>query len=246
MEQMVMDWQKIESELRKPLAPEAIKPPAPGKYGDYVDGLHVISEANRIFGHGGWSYTVTRMEQASGQVFDLPNKGQQYRCSWMCTVRLEVGDVTREGAAVGTGSGKPENMGDAIESAVKEAETDALKRALRTMGNTFGLALYEKDKSKRQIGNGNDVDRVISDMTSAQTGRDLLAVVEAANNMNSLDAVTAARVAKLREIVKAASSPEALNALAKHFGPDWPAVKADAEQRAKELAAPQGNDEIPL
>jgi len=247
---MVMDWQKIESELRKPLDPAAIKPPAPGKYGDYVDGLHVISEANRIFGHGGWSYTVTRMEQASGQVFDLTDKQgnpyQQYRCSWMCTVRLTVGDVTREGAAVGTGSGKPENMGDVIESAVKEAETDALKRALRTMGNTFGLALYEKDKSKRQIGNGSDVDRVISDMANAQTGRDLLAVVEAANGMNSLDAVTAARVAKLREIVKAASSPEALNALAKHFGPDWPAVKADAEQRAKDLAAPQGNDEIPL
>ena len=90
------------------------------------------------------------------------------------------------------------------------------------------------------------IDRLISDISNAQTGRDLMGIVEAANGMNSLDAVAAARVAKLREIVKAASSPEALNALAKHFGPDWPAVKADAEQRAKELTAPQGNDEIPL
>jgi len=38
-------------------------------------------------------------------------------------------------------------MGDVIESAVKEAETDALKRALRSYGNTFGLALYDKSQS---------------------------------------------------------------------------------------------------
>jgi recombination DNA repair RAD52 pathway protein len=62
-----------------------------------------------------------------------------------------VAGVIREGLAVGVGNGKPENEGDVIESAVKEAETDALKRALRTFGNTFGLALYEKDAAKRQI-----------------------------------------------------------------------------------------------
>ena len=48
-----MDWQKITAELQKPLDPSAIKPPAPGKFGDYVDGYHVLTEANRIFGFDG-------------------------------------------------------------------------------------------------------------------------------------------------------------------------------------------------
>ncbi|MDM7954732.1 MAG: Rad52/Rad22 family DNA repair protein [Cyanobium sp. CZS 25K] len=35
-------------------------------------------------------------------------------------------------------------MGQAHESALKEAETDAMKRALMTFGHPFGLALYDK------------------------------------------------------------------------------------------------------
>ena len=48
-----MDWENVSTELRKPLDPAAIKPPPQGKYGEYVDGLHVIREANRIFGQIG-------------------------------------------------------------------------------------------------------------------------------------------------------------------------------------------------
>ena len=36
---------------------------------------------------------------------------------------------------------------DANESAAKEAEPDAMKRALMTFGDPFGLALYDKDKA---------------------------------------------------------------------------------------------------
>jgi hypothetical protein len=32
------------------------------------------------------------------------------------------------------------------ESAIKEAETDAMKRALATFGNPFGLALYDRER----------------------------------------------------------------------------------------------------
>ena len=242
-----MDWQKITAELQKPLDPAAIKPPPAGKFGEYVDGYHVITEANRIFGHDGWSYEITRLEQTSGQVFDIPSKGPQYRCSYLCTVRATVRGVTREGAAVGMGNGKPENIGDVIESAVKEAETDALKRALRSFGNTFGLALYEKDKAKRQVGDGVEVEAALTAIGNATTGRDLLAVVKGLNGMNELDAIRAARVERLRIIVKGAQSTDALDALAKNFRPDWPAVKADAEARARELTKPNadlGNDTI--
>lgn len=148
------DWEAAAVELRKPLAASAIKPPPKGKFGEYVDALHVIREANRIFGEFGWSYEITRMEQTSSGIYDLTgNNGayQQFRCSFMCCIKVHVNGVTREGAAVGMGNGKPENASDVIESAVKEAETDALKRALRSFGNTFGLALYDKDKDARQV-----------------------------------------------------------------------------------------------
>lgn len=230
----MMDWQRITQELQKPLDPAAIKPPPQGKFGEYVDGYHIITEANRIFGHDGWSYAITRLDQTSGQVYELP-KGPQYRCSFLCTVRVTVGAATREGAAVGMGSGKPENTADVIESAVKEAETDALKRALRSFGNTFGLALYEKDKSKRQVGNAADVDAAIARIEAATTGRELLQAVQEVNEKNQLDAVASARVETLRRIVKGAQSFDALNAIAKHFAPDWPAVKADANRRADEI-----------
>jgi DNA repair and recombination protein RAD52 len=148
-----MDWDRVSADLNKKLDPAAIKPPPKGKFGEYVDGYHVISEANRIFGNGGWSYEITRLTETSRQEITLRGQNgeyQQVRVSYMCTVKVHVDGTFKEGSAVGMGSGKPDNLGDVIESAVKEAETDALKRALRTYGNTFGLALY--DKSRENVG----------------------------------------------------------------------------------------------
>lgn len=144
----VMDWKTISEKLQEPLNPKAIKPPPQGKYGEYVDGLHVIREANRIFGENGWSYEITRLEMVSRLTTAKP----QVRVGYMATVKVNVDGVIREGAALGTGMATPDNEADAHESAVKEAETDAMKRALRTFGNTFGLALYDKDKSAREVG----------------------------------------------------------------------------------------------
>lgn len=144
-----MDWQIITAELNRKLDPAAVKPAPQGKFGDYVDGYHVVSEANRIFGNGGWSYEITRLAETHRATVKT-DRGEQVRVSYLCTVKVHVGDTFKEGSAVGMGSGKPDNLGDVIESAVKEAETDALKRALRTYGNTFGLALY--DKSRENVG----------------------------------------------------------------------------------------------
>jgi DNA recombination protein Rad52 len=144
-----MDWERITPELNRKLDPAAVRPAPKGKFGDYVDGYHVISEANRIFGNGGWSYEITRLSETHRAAVKT-DRGDQVRVSFLCTVKVRVGETFKEGSAVGMGSGKPDNLGDVIESAVKEAETDALKRALRTYGNTFGLALY--DKSRENVG----------------------------------------------------------------------------------------------
>lgn len=138
--------------LAAPLDPKHIKAPPKGKFGSYVDGFHIVTEANRIFGFDGWSYEITMLEQCA-RVETTDSKGApQVRIGYRCTVRTDVGGVCREGAAVGTGMAKPENEADAHESAVKEAETDALKRALRSFGYTFGLALYDKSGDNANIG----------------------------------------------------------------------------------------------
>ncbi len=61
-------------------------------------------------------------------------------------IRVQVGEmvICREGH--GSGHGWSATPGEAHESAIKEAETDAIKRALATFGNPFGLALYDKEK----------------------------------------------------------------------------------------------------
>jgi hypothetical protein len=66
----------------------------------------------------------------------------------MARVRIQVraGDqlIVREGT--GAGHCEADEISQAHENALKEAETDATKRALSTFGNSFGLALYEKEQ----------------------------------------------------------------------------------------------------
>jgi DNA repair and recombination protein RAD52 len=116
-----------------------------GRQFSYVEGWHAIAEANRIFGFGEWSRETTELRQL-GEPREV---GGKWRVGYLAKVRITVraaGDViVREGC--GYGSGIDNDQGQAHESALKEAETDAMKRALMTFGNPFGLALYDKGKA---------------------------------------------------------------------------------------------------
>ena len=109
----------------------------------YVEGWHVIAEANRIFGYDSWD----RRTLASHCVWSGPS-GAYHGAAYTAKVRVSVraGDITivREGS--GTGEGKAPTPGQAHELALKGAETDATKRALATFGNPFGLALYDREQ----------------------------------------------------------------------------------------------------
>lgn len=138
------------AELSKPLDKKHVKPPAPGKYGEYVEGWHVIAEANRIFGFDGWTRETVSMVETNRELLTLKgDRGdyQQWRVGYVAKVRVTAGGIVREGTGFGSGMDRPEALGTAIESAVKEAETDAMKRALMTFGMPFGLALYDKTKA---------------------------------------------------------------------------------------------------
>src|SRR4249919_1960156 len=121
----------------------------------YVEGWHVIAEANRIFGYDAWD----RRTLASNCVWSGAS-GQLYAAAYTAKVRVSVraGDikVIREGS--GTGEGKAPTPGQAHDLALKGAETDATKRALATFGNPFGLALYDRDQlGVRKARNGRAI-----------------------------------------------------------------------------------------
>lgn len=132
--------------LRAPLDPAHVKKPSGsfGPKGDYIEGWHAINELNRVFGFDGWSYTIDLTRDALEKAKD--SKGnEQWQAAYTCVCTLTAAGVTRQD--VGFGSGFAKGIGDAIEGATKEAATDALKRAARTFGNIFGLALYDKSRA---------------------------------------------------------------------------------------------------
>lgn len=125
-----------------------VKPPPQGKYGSYIEGWHAIAEANRIFGFDGWSYRVDSLIMTnSGQRNDKTAVG------YMAMITVEAGGVSRQD--VGHGQGFSKSEGDAHDSAIKEAVTDGLKRALKSFGNPFGLALYDKSGENVERSNGS-------------------------------------------------------------------------------------------
>ena len=109
----------------------------------YVEGWHVIAEANRIFGYDAWD----RRTIATACVWSGAS-GQSHGAAYTAKVRVNVraGEITivREGS--GTGEARALTPGQAHELALKGAETDATKRALATFGNPFGLALYDREQ----------------------------------------------------------------------------------------------------
>lgn len=124
-----------------------------GRTFSYVEAWHAIAEANRIFGFDGWDRETIEMRCVQ-ECDTIIGKGKQYekpgfKVSYVAKVRVTVranGDVVvKEGT--GAGHGIDADAGIAHESAVKEAESDAMKRAMMQFGNPFGLALYDKTKA---------------------------------------------------------------------------------------------------
>jgi hypothetical protein len=120
----------------------------------YLKGWAVIEEANAIFGFDGWQrqtlfcQCVTQTERSIGE-----ERKPGWGVTYIARVRITVfagsrGLLIREGT--GAGHGIDVDLGQAHESAIKEAETDAMKRALVTFGARFGLSLY--DRNQRPMG----------------------------------------------------------------------------------------------
>ena len=122
----------------------------------YIEGWHAIAEANRIFGYDAWDrQTMTLKCVWEGR------RGNLEACSYIVRVRIKVraGEnvICREGCGSGHGSGPI--RGEAHESAIKEAETDAMKRALATFGNPFEAAVIAFHCHRRAPDRGEGASR---------------------------------------------------------------------------------------
>lgn len=137
------------AELKKPLEKIHVRErEQSGRKLSYIEGWHAISEANRIFGFDAWTretIDIRCVSEHQRRIGRAPNQRDGWGVSYIARVRVVVEGIVREG--IGAGHGIDVDLGLAHESAIKEAETDAMKRALMTFGNPFGLALYDKTQA---------------------------------------------------------------------------------------------------
>ena len=135
---MTFTKEQIE-QLNEPINPKVVSYREKGNIQlAYLESWYVINEANRIFGFDGWSSETIQLDCVQSDEFCV---------TYIAKVRVTIGDVIREGVGAGHGKGKSVNLGDKHESAVKEAESDARKRAFMQFGSQFGLSLYDRTKA---------------------------------------------------------------------------------------------------
>ena len=60
-----------------------------GPKGDYLEGWFVIQEANRIFGHDGWSMEILSLAACHEP---YQNQNENWIVGYICTIRVIAGD----------------------------------------------------------------------------------------------------------------------------------------------------------
>ncbi|WP_330349239.1 Rad52/Rad22 family DNA repair protein [Streptomyces sp. NBC_00582] len=112
----------------------------------------------RVFGFGGYDTElksiecVREIERPAGKD-DYGNPKFRYTVVYRVHQRLTVKDIAGrpiasfEGVATGDSRNQP-SLGDAHDGAVKEADSQSLKRAAINLGDAFGLSLYNGGKTE--------------------------------------------------------------------------------------------------
>tara|TARA_Y100000031_G_scaffold47169_1_gene53727 strand:- start:1177 stop:1881 length:705 start_codon:yes stop_codon:yes gene_type:complete len=139
--------------LQEPLSSEFVstRPSGGGISLSYIESHHAIREANRAFGFDGWSSELRSLKLLDDEIIENAKSGTKQRCvSYLAEVQVTALGVIRSdvgfgNAVAGISSGMIKQS--VHELASKEAVSDAQKRCLRTFGDIFGLALYDKKQS---------------------------------------------------------------------------------------------------
>jgi DNA recombination protein Rad52 len=134
--------------LRKPLNARRVlkRKGAGGQELSYLATPDVIQKLNEIFGEDGWMDRLLSIEPVNANVGGA--------MMWRATVSVEarIGDrwIQHADTGIGVARGKSGISPEELEKCIKEAVSDALKRAARKFGDQFGNCLYDKDAPEHQ------------------------------------------------------------------------------------------------
>lgn len=186
---------EIEDKLKAKLDPANVKSREQGGAKvQYIEGWHAIQTMNDIFGHANWDRETVHIKQ----VCQYENKNSNHVIGYEAKVRvivtIEGNEFVREGT--GFGSGIAKDLFSAIESAGKEAETDAMKRALMTLGNPLGLALYDKKRENVGIEEPQINPAFANDVERQNFKEAMIEIYQGAKNAEELKKFGAANKAK--------------------------------------------------
>ncbi len=139
--------------LRQPLNPALVcrRHGSKGQLLPYLEGHQAITQANRIFGFGGWSSAVLGPVQTRELRRLDPKSGETHTVDlYWATVRVQV-HLGPTKTDVGCGCAEDATP-ESHDTAIKAAVTDGLKRALRQLGEQFGNGLYDRADPTRVAG----------------------------------------------------------------------------------------------
>jgi DNA repair and recombination protein RAD52 len=144
---------EIIKRLNQPLNSKFVKSrKKAGQTLSYLPGYAVEKAANEVFEHKYSSETVLLDMLFKREYTKTKENGEQvemievaYQAKVRVSVNIDGIDIVREGYGAGNGQATLATPFDAYELAIKEAETDAKKRALKSFGDQFGLSLYDKE-----------------------------------------------------------------------------------------------------
>lgn len=129
----------VEAELDQSIPAKAVSERDGGKGRKlaYLETWYVINRLNQVFGNLGWSSETINLQQVNSE-----GSRPAYISKVRITIHSDQAPIIKEG----TGFGCDKSDLNPHEMAVKEAESDALKRAAMKLGLSMGLALYDKSQ----------------------------------------------------------------------------------------------------
>lgn len=137
-----IDQIELEANKKIPREEVSLRDGGAGKKLSYLASHYVIDRMNTVFGVMGWDAETVEMRQVNKET-----ERPAYVSKVRITALVKHGDdgfmrVVKEGY----GFGSDKSGLNPHEMAVKEAESDAFKRAARQFGMSLGLALYSKEQ----------------------------------------------------------------------------------------------------
>lgn len=141
-------------ELLKPISPDRVS--KDGKGFSHVEAWDIRRTMNKIFGFGGWSSDVSKMELVAEKEVTTKQGKPAWNVVYRAQCSLRLGDAFGDGYATYTewAAGDATNpvLADAHDQAIKTAESQAFKRCAVNLGDQFGLSLYKNGSTSATVG----------------------------------------------------------------------------------------------